>query len=1508
MFVHSLIQQLQDHYLQKDYETALAMANLMEKQRENWSDWQLCEGEFYRALIELEMGEQLYGDCVHEFPPSTPLLTQLSAQQDVMAQAKSSLLKAEIARIQQDWLQAIERYEQTLSLLETQPFPLERAIANERAALFYLNWQKPRLALGHGQEAIVHYQQANKTTKAALLKQKFATRWARYLTPFEGFRLAQPLSPDTPQEFVRGKLSPETFQLSDTFALMAPVGIFRTDLQGNCLYGDDNSFQMIGLSPQEALGKGWLTALHPEDQARVGAAWLDFVQKQIPFACEYRFLHRDGTLCWVFGQAAHETDSQGNIMGYIGTITDITQQKQMVAALQDSEAKYRRLAESIPGVIYRYLLRPDGSDGFAYVSPRIQDFCNVSANAVEQNAALLWSQVFPEDIPLLQGSIAQSFQTMEPWSCEFRLCRADQTVTWMQGRSIPTRQANGDVIWDGIMIDITDRKRVEDERQQTERALRQQEAYLRTVINHSPVILWALDDQGVFTLSDGQGLLGLGLKPGEAVGLSIFDLYGDTPEVITAFCHTLETGEPYYVMTTINGNRWEGQGTPLFDGNGRVIGVIGVSINITERYQAQQLLTDYNRTLERQVQERTLALAQQVQERQLAEQALREKELFLRSIYDGVADAIFVVDVLENGDFRYAGLNSAHERSTGLVSTQIQGKTPQEILPPDAATRILQHYQDCLAAQDTITYEESLVLKGQETWWLTSLTPLRDPAGRIYRLIGSSTNISDRKKIEAALQQSEATQRQILTALPDLVIWMNRQGQQIQQLNGGGIKSLVSQADGDGTYIHQILPPELAQQRIDAIEQALCTGKPQRYEQQLWVEGSLQDEEVRVIRVDDDTALVIIRDMTEQQTALRELKQARADLQRQQAFLSQVLDVVPSAIAVKDEQGRFLLLNQAAASLYGYPIEQILGRREAELTLLGQPIPQWEQFQPEIMKTLQTKVIPDQMIEPSPGEPRWYQTILAPFIDGEGQVKGMISSSTEITNLKQAERELRQAKETAEAANQAKSIFLANMSHELRTPLNAILGFSQLMARSSNLSPEQQDNLHTIRRSGEHLLTLINQVLDLSKIEAGRMTVNLQPCHLPTLLREVEAMFWLQLKQRCLNWQLWLDPQLPPTLSTDEVKLRQVLINLMSNAVKFTPQGGSIRLAVGWQRSKEDSQHLQFEVTDTGVGIPPQDFSRLILPFVQTRSGQLLQEGTGLGLTISYQFIRLLGGQMTVISHGQSYTIGGTLQEAPHAPLSGTCFRFTIPWQAAENGLPPSLPIGLETSVPRRKVVGLAPHQPLYRLLVVDDYDQNRQLLIKLLQPLGFELRAADNGEEALQIYAEFRPHLIWMDLRMPILDGERLISHIRATPQGQSTVIIALTASVLTGEPCASTCAPWDDLIYKPFQPEEIFTALQTHLGVQFIYEEASLPPVKDDLNAAGNSENLRFQAQDWAALSPDWCRELEQAVLAGDCQAMGDLISVIPAQQGAIANHLMRLVNQYQFEQILSLIQADS
>jgi PAS domain S-box-containing protein len=392
--------------------------------------------------------------------------------------------------------------------------------------------------------------------------------------------------------------------------------------------------------------------------------------------------------------------------------------------------------------------------------------------------------------------------------------------------------------------------------------------------------------------------------------------------------------------------------------------------------------------------------------------------------------------------------------------------------------------------------------------------------------------------------------------------------------------------------------------------------------------------------------------------------------------------------------------------------------------------------------------------------------------------------------------ELAQARDAAESANRMKSAFLANMSHELRTPLNAILGFAQLMERDTRIPADRRGNLATINRSGKQLLALINDVLEISRIEAGRLTLQPAICELHELLTGLAEVVDFRARNKGLCMSMTLAPDLPRFIELDAGKLRQILLNLLTNAVKYTEQGG-IELSAKAEIAG-DRATLQFSVQDTGVGIAAEDLQRIFQPFYQTTYGVRLGEGTGLGLTICHEYATLMGGRLSVESELQG----------------GSCFQLSLPVKLAKAPASAAPALG--------RVLGLAPEQPPCRVLVAEDDPDSRQLLMEILLRAGFHVRAAVNGAEAVSAFQEWSPQFIWMDMRMPVLDGYAATRKIRALPGGDAVRIVALTASAFREDHAGILAAGCNGVISKPLVEEQLFEQMGRQLGLRYRYEEA--------------------------------------------------------------------------------------
>jgi signal transduction histidine kinase/CheY-like chemotaxis protein len=483
--------------------------------------------------------------------------------------------------------------------------------------------------------------------------------------------------------------------------------------------------------------------------------------------------------------------------------------------------------------------------------------------------------------------------------------------------------------------------------------------------------------------------------------------------------------------------------------------------------------------------------------------------------------------------------------------------------------------------------------------------------------------------------------------------------------------------------------------------------------------------------------------------------------------------------------------------------------------------------------------------------------------------------SREISKRKKTELALKQAKDEAEAANQAKSSFLASMSHELRTPLNAILGFSTMLVREQKTTGNQQNKLTIINRSGQHLLSMINDILDLSKIEAGRIELQENPFDLVALVKEISVMIQSRAVEKGLSVVVEAESTSFPYVKADVGKLRQIIINLLSNAVKFTDEGGvTIRCATVPIPKEPNRCHITIEVEDTGLGIEPARQSTIFEPFVYGVDVPI-RKGTGLGLSICKKYVNFMGGTIEVESE-----LG-----------KGSLFRVRLSAEIAEAA-------DASTIETKPRVIGLAPGQKTWRILVADDNPQNLLMLKTLLEEVGFFVLEAANGKEALEAFIKDAPDFIWMDMRMPVMDGYEAVRQIRLQPGGDKLPIIAITASAFKEQRDEILAAGCDDMVIKPFRAHKIFETMGRFLDIEYIYEqEGETAPARmdgADLNAAMLSD-----------LPGELLHELGEATLALDREAALEITSSIADQAPEVAAGLKVLLDNYKMTKLRDLLE---
>ncbi|GAB4398722.1 MAG: hypothetical protein OHK0053_17850 [Microscillaceae bacterium] len=1175
--------------------------------------------------------------------------------------------------------------------------------------------------------------------------------------------------------------------------------IWQQDLAGVLTYASPSWKRVTGFASEELLGRPFTDFMHPDD-VPLAYEKLDIIlrQGQTVEDLYYRTLHADGQYYWHAGNGQAIINENQEVLGFIGNSRSVHREVLAREAEQKSAKMLQKFSEQIPGAIYQFQFFPDTKQfTFPYISAGVELLLPASVAAIREDAQKLLGLVHPEDKDGLFQSIYASAQNLGVWQEEFRFIHPDTGTAWLRGHSQPEIQSDGSIIWYGFIENITAEKKARLELKRSKELLEQAGRLLLfggweyDLLKNK--VYWSETTYLIHGVSSG-------FIP--KIG-NVFCFYKRPEDLQTAqiaYQKAISEGIPYDIEMLLT--RPDGQevwvravGQPVFE-KGKCVRLYGAFLNIDQLKRAELEL-----------------------------QRTRE---FLIQTSEIAQVGGWEVDVLNNKAYWTEVTKAIHE------------------LPPDYQPDLasaIQFYKEGIHREHVQrVVEEAIQLgkawlfecilvtaKGREIW-VRANGRAQYENGQVVRIFGSIQDIDAQKRNELAIAEKTRAYNELVSSIP-IGIYKLREDFgfdyvspvfcQMFQMSEAALLGSVQAGI-------QLLHPEDKEAFVKQNQEVVRDKRPFFAEVRFIIQNQIRWFRISSRPQQDPSGhwywFGTQTDITEQKEIDLALKQTQ-----EQYFA--LINTIDGIVWEADAQTfQFTFVSQQAERLLGYPLERWtqepdfwvnhIFEEDRDIAL---------RYCQEQTHALQAHEFEYRMIA-ADGRLVWLRDIVSveAKLEHPHKLRGLI---VDITTQKQTEQELQQAKVRAEAASQAKSEFLANMSHEIRTPLNGVIGFTDLLMRT-RLDENQQEYMQTVYQSANALLDILNDILDFSKIEAGKLELTHEKTDLYVLCGQVADMFRYQGHQKGIEMLLDIDHQVPRFIWADVVRLRQVLVNLLGNAIKFTEKG-EIELKITQISSGSDKARLRFAVRDTGVGIAPQNQQKIFEAFSQEDASTTRRfGGTGLGLTISNKLLALMGSQLLLKSQ---------LQE-------GSEFSFEIDF-AAQAGHPESW-------------TGL---QDLGRILIVDDNANNRRIVREMLALQGIPSDEAQSGQAALHLLQESAPYAaLLMDYHMPDLDGIetcRLIREQLGLKASQLPIVLLYSAT--EDEHIKTTCQVLEigPRLVKPVKMQTLYAAL-SHLYESRTEEEkvnpaANLPEIYQEtytiLIAEDNAINLLLARKMLTSLIPN-------------------------------------------------------
>ena len=1154
-----------------------------------------------------------------------------------------------------------------------------------------------------------------------------------------------------------------------------PDVVWTIDSSLNILFVINSIERVSGFAIAEVYSGGarlFLSCIHPDDLGRVRSAFEELFQSGAPYDVECRIRRKDGRWVWIHDRAL-STYVKDGVRCADGLLSDITRRKEAEERLRRSEEKYRRLVTNLPDVTWT----SNANGETTYISPNVTDAFGYTPEEMCERGDELWlGRIHTDDSKRVIERYQALFAEGRPFDVEYQIQRKDGHWIWVHDRALSTFVEDGTVYTDGVFADITEKKRAEKE-------LRQSEERLRSLIETSRDWVWEVDATGHYTYCSARVKDLLGYEPEEVIGKTPFDfmLPEEAKRVGAEFAAVAQERRALLNLENINLHKdgreviLETSGLPMFLPDGSLAGFRGLDRDITERKRA--------------------------------EEELRASEQRFRVIFENAAEGILVAN-LESGRFLYA--NPAICEMLGYLPEELKHLSVSDVHPAEDLAAVEAELRAPISDRKQLVSGVRLKHKDGSTSYVDIIGSRLELDGQKCK-VGFFTDVTERKQVQDSLRESEEQFRQLAENVrqvffvaelqPLRLIYISPAYEQVFR------RSRQEAYERPESWLEAV-HPEDHERTMDFYRKCFQTGEGTTEYRIVWANGSVRSAREQVFPVRDAAGALYrvvgaVEDITER-------RQAEETQQRARAYRTLIEASLDPLVTISAE-GKITDVNAATEKITGIARQELIGTDFADYF-----------SDPPRARAGYQQAFRDGWVQDFELGLRHQDGHITPVLynasvyrDEQGQVAGVFAAARDISERKRVEQELRKltdeleervsqrtaelaslndrlskALEQAEVANRTKSEFLANMSHELRTPLNGIIGMTDL-ALDTELSSEQREYLAMAKASADSLLTIINDILDFSKMEAGKLEFESVEFDLRGSLGTALKTLALRAQEKGLELNFHASPEVPEVVVGDPTRLRQIVVNLVGNAIKFT-EHGEITVRVALEAERTDGVMLHFSVADTGAGIPKEKLEAIFGAFTQLDSSTARRfGGTGLGLAISRQLAELFGGRLWVES----------------AVGQGSTFHFTAHFGArvAPTHTPPGPVADLKgTSV-----------------LVVDDNETNRRVLAEMLRGWLLKPFLAHDAASALQQVKHaadaHRPFpLLIVDAAMPGTDGFALVERIRSDPQLASTQVIMLTSAGHRGD--AARCRELGVAAYltKPIGQTELLNAVLQGAGPQ--------------------------------------------------------------------------------------------